>query len=127
MQPARSRNQDVDELHALVDEMVARAQTGKPWTDLDRSFHRKLYSRIHNGVFTNLMDVFWSLFLFQGEDVKPAESASEAATHYPIVEALRLRDIETAKRELQSSLSGSKKRTPRSRDLGNSADGFSRT
>jgi DNA-binding FadR family transcriptional regulator len=103
---------DLDELDSLVHEMVSRARINQPWDKLDKEFHKKLFSKIRNQVFSQLMDVFWSMYIYLGTEIKPDEKVSEALTHQPIVDALRAGDVEQAKQKLRDSLKGAAKRMP---------------
>ena len=103
---------DLDELDRLVNEMASRSQANQTWDELDRLFHKTLFSKIRNQVFSQLMDVFWSMYIYQGAEIIPGEKVSEALTHRPIVVALRAGDVEQAKQKLRESLEGSTKRMP---------------
>jgi DNA-binding FadR family transcriptional regulator len=116
-------HEDLDELDRLIGEMVERSQSGHSWDDLDRLFHMKLFSEIRNRVFSQLMDVFWSMYGYLGAEIEPTEKVSEAQTHQPIVDALREGNVEEAKRRLMESLEGSARRMPPSKGSRDLADG----
>ncbi len=102
--------EDINELQVLADAMVANAQAGMPWHGLDHRFHQKMFSTIRNQVFNKLMDVFWTLYGYLGQDVDSAESVSEALKHRLIVDALRTGDPALVADRLEDSLKGSTRR-----------------
>ena len=102
--------EDIDELQVLADAMVANAQAGMPWHELDRRFHQKMFSTIRNQVFNKLMDVFWALYGYLGREIDSTESLSEAQKHRLIVDALRTGDPVLVTERLEDSLKGSTRR-----------------
>jgi len=102
--------EDIEELQALADAMVANAQVGLQWHELDHRFHQKMFSTIRNQVFNKLMDVFWALYGYLGLDVDSTESLSEAWKHRLIVDALRTGDPALVTARLEDSLKGSTRR-----------------
>ena len=102
--------EDIDDLERIAHEIVARAESGESWHDLDYQFHQKLFSSIRNQVFNKLMEIFWVLYGYLGADIAPEESLSEARKHLPIVEAIRTRDEDLAVQRMHESLKGSSRR-----------------
>lgn len=87
---------DLDRLAALCDEME---RTGLD-PEVDREFHRTLYSGLDNPLVEQLVDVFWhSYHAAQAELLlpMPGDNTNTVAQHRAIVQALRTGDVPAAR------------------------------
>ena len=97
---------DVDELLQIATRMELAAQAGQVEQsfELDHAFHRKLFSRIRNRLFGQLMDIVWALY-----PRTPSASTtrdlhrwiSDAKDHQLIAQAVQAGDMAQASRRLQ--------------------------
>ena len=97
---------DVDELLQIATRMELAAQAGQVEQsfELDHAFHRKLFSRIRNRLFGQLMDIVWALY-----PRTPSASTTrdlhrwiaDAKDHQLIAQAVQAGDMAQASRRLQ--------------------------
>jgi DNA-binding FadR family transcriptional regulator len=92
------------QLDELMAEWETRSQTGEPFADLDQQFHNVLYSMMGNQTMLKLFDVFWVVFdNISNELIHDADPIITYEEHRAILEAVRARDVERARRRLEQS------------------------
>jgi DNA-binding FadR family transcriptional regulator len=80
---------DLDELQAIVDEMVRKEEAGESVTETDKAFHARLYRPLENALVSSLIDMFWELFNRLSSSLPGERDAHPARVHQAIVDALR--------------------------------------
>jgi GntR family transcriptional repressor for pyruvate dehydrogenase complex len=103
----RLRADDLAELRALAGRMIALADAGHSFSEVDALFHRRLFARLGNSVLDAILLSFWSQF----DAVRPnqglaAEDPDVARMHARIVDALAAGDQRLAVHELDAHFYG---------------------
>ena len=95
--------EQLTELDGIVDEMHRAAERGEQRPELDREFHRLLFSSTGNSTLLTLVDVFWRTFRSASDLAKLPEPdpAHVCDMHRAIVEAVRDRDADRARAALE--------------------------
>jgi len=93
-----------DHLQALdqvVSEMEERAAREERFVEQDKAFHRILFEPLDNQLLTNLLGVFWDVYrtIYDaiGTDPEITQPAKTAQDHRDILNAVRNRDVDTAR------------------------------
>lgn len=92
---------DLNELAALVDEMVDNASRGENFLEADRAFHTKLFAEASNHLATQLVGAFWDVHtavLPQLGIAPPADIQLTAKAHGDMLDAARSGDIDAYRR-----------------------------
>jgi len=82
---------ELTELRALGDRMVELARAGRPFSDLDAQYHRRLFASLENSVLDGILRAFWVQF----DSARPDEASIDpevAHMHVRIVDALESGD-----------------------------------
>lgn len=92
--------------------MEVRAAAGKNFSDIDATFHSRLYSPLDNQVLAQLMDVFWQVY----SEIQQAIGHSDtplidiASKHRAILDAIRTGDAVEAAHTLDVHFGGLRER-----------------
>jgi len=98
---AAASDDEIAELSALVDEMIAKAARGEGFLEADRAFHTKLFAAASNHLATQLVGAFWDVHtavLPQLGIAPPADIQLTATAHGDMLDAARSGDIEAYRR-----------------------------
>jgi len=101
--------EELDRLEAVVTEMEAAGDDGRSFPELDIQFHELLYVSLGNPLVPQLLGAFWTVFrrvaAVRGwtDDVTPEVTARR---HRDILTALRVRDVEGARRAMADHFRG---------------------
>lgn len=91
----------LEQLKQVVTQMEELAALDKTFVEQDKAFHRLLFQPLDNKLLTNLLGVFWDVYrtIYDAIDTDPeiAQPATTAQDHRDILDAIRRRDIETAR------------------------------
>ncbi len=109
---AEMTSADHADLDELVTGMAVRAAAGKNFSDIDATFHSRLYSPLDNQVLAQLMDVFWQVY----SEIQQAIGHSDtplidiASKHRAILDAIRTGDAVEAAHTLDVHFGGLRER-----------------
>lgn len=98
-------------LDATVIRMEQSAKEGDMFADADRDFHRILFEPLNNTLLSNLLGVFWEVYhsihdVVGEEEPDNPTLVETAAAHRAIFEAVRAKDIDTARLLLADHFQG---------------------
>ena len=100
------------ELDAIVDGMVALAERGDRFLDLDKAFHDRLQGAVGNGFALDLVMNFWDVFGKMDLDGKigmVVDPKEVAISHRALLEAAYAGDLEAYQQALEWHYEGSRK------------------
>ncbi|MGI6877406.1 FadR/GntR family transcriptional regulator [Microbacterium sp. gxy059] len=104
---------DLDALRALAREMVARAERGESFAELDERFHRGLLAPLQNPALDAILQSFWAAFAAAlPDDESVAENPEIAAMHERVIDAIEEGDMRRAVYELDAHFYGVRNRFP---------------
>ncbi|MHC1550836.1 FadR/GntR family transcriptional regulator [Phyllobacterium sp. K27] len=101
-------DQDIQELRQVVARMRVHAERDEAFVEEDRLFHRLLFRCQENETLVRLIEVFWLAF-YKASDFVNLENTDPMATwrhHEAIVDAVEARNLEDARRRLDSHYEG---------------------
>lgn len=91
----------LEELKQVVTQMEELAALDKTFVEQDKAFRRILFEPLDNKLLTNLLGVFWDVYrtIYDAIDTDPeiTQPATKAQDHRDILDAVRGRDVETAR------------------------------
>lgn len=91
------KGQDISEITAIVDDMRAQHENGKPFHQQDKLFHQKLLEPTHNSIMKELSDAFWEIHMAlmpRLEVVMPGDINITIQAHASMIEALQVGNTE---------------------------------
>lgn len=104
---------DLVRLRALSREMVALAERGESFEELDEQFHRGLLAPLANSALDAILQTFWAVFrASRRDDENVAEDPEIAAMHEQVIDAIEEGDIQRAVHELDKHFYGIRNRFP---------------
>lgn len=104
---AAMTDERIAEIENLLQQMKEQVVAGKSLAEQDRAFHSLLFIDLGNGILNQLFDLFWDVFhLATPELGKRAPRQSLYDDHRAIIEAVRRKDIEAAKKAIEHHYQG---------------------
>jgi DNA-binding FadR family transcriptional regulator len=110
---AAADDDQLRELHAILDRLRAAAAEGRYLPDEDRAFHNTLLGKVDNPVVSKVVDIFWTLFHHLAERSAipdPADPMQTYEVHVPIVEALERHDAAALQEAIRNHYIGVERR-----------------
>ncbi|MFN3866011.1 MAG: FadR/GntR family transcriptional regulator [Demequina sp.] len=98
-----ARRHHVEELHALVAEMTAKAARGEYFLEADRTFHTLLYAATDNQLAEQLVGAFWDVHTAVAPHLgtaSPAEIRQTAQCHADMLAAVLRGDVEAYRKSV---------------------------
>lgn len=100
----------LEALEQCVVEMEERAARGEQFVEQDKAFHRILFEPLGNRLLSNLLGVFWDVYrsIYDAVDTDPraTQPAKTAQDHRDILDAVKAKDIATARSLISSHFDG---------------------
>ncbi|MGP9528000.1 FadR/GntR family transcriptional regulator [Glutamicibacter sp. AOP5-A2-18] len=97
-------------LEQVVTEMEAHAERDETFVEQDKAFHRILFEPLENQLLTNLLGVFWDVYrtIYDAvdTDTEITQPAKTAQDHRDILDAVRSRDVGTARSLISEHFNG---------------------
>jgi len=111
--------EELAELDAIVQTWERRIQKREKYYDLDEEFHRILYSTLNNHTLMKLFDVFWIAFLsLEIGAIQESDPAEELESHRILLLAVKARDADLTRKQLQRHFDHVKERIQRYLSVG---------
>ncbi|MFN8373668.1 MAG: FadR/GntR family transcriptional regulator [Anaerolineae bacterium] len=105
--------EQIAQLRAIVQQMLANAKAGTYSPENDRLFHQTLWINVENNVLGKILDVFWGIY-YQARQLtsipEPRDLMRTYERHLRIVEALEARDVSAMQESMVSHYEGIKDR-----------------
>ncbi|MFN8411947.1 MAG: FadR/GntR family transcriptional regulator [Anaerolineales bacterium] len=104
-------DEDITKLEVVLKEWEVRVRDGEEYSDLDESFHEIVYGVLGNQTLMNLFSAFWIAFTnLDNEITHDADPVSVLHFHQTILDAIRDRDSNLARKRLLQHFDHIKKR-----------------
>ncbi len=99
----RITTDELDQLEVVVDQMGRAAERGEHARELDREFHRLLFTSTGNATLLKLVDIFWRAFRMARDltDLPPPDPTHVFEMHREILDAVRAGDHPAATEALE--------------------------
>ena len=116
----RISQSDLDRLDLLLEKWETCIAKGRGYIELDEEFHHILYAVLENETLMPLFDAFWVAFAsLENNAIPDADPYDELQTHHRILDAVKSRDVELARKQLVRHFQSGQKWVKRYIELAN--------
>ncbi|MGJ3402947.1 FadR/GntR family transcriptional regulator [Glutamicibacter sp. Je.9.36] len=103
-------DEHLEALEQCVIQMEQHAAREETFVEQDKAFHRILFEPLGNQLLTNLLGVFWDVYrtIYDAidSDLEITQPAKTAQDHRDILDAVRAKDVETARQLISEHFHG---------------------